>query len=125
LAELAAPEARVLFTRYRLVAPELDLSVKANRDTFKRYVLYRYGGEMQLARTVEDRDQQEGTHHVTLQDMVNSLARSKDAAAIAGKSEDLKLLDSLESFYRQSEVFQVAGSELVTSWKTAPISGVA
>lgn len=125
LAELAAPEARVLFTRYRLVAPELDLSVKANRDTFKRYVLYRYGGELQLARTVEDREQQEGTHHVTLQDMVNSLARSKDAAAIAGNSEDLKLLDSLERFYRQSEVFQVAGSELVTSWKTAPISGVA
>lgn len=115
LAELRTPEAKVLFTRYRLASPELNLADPATREVFKRYVLYRYGGELQVAKN-RDEERQEGNHHVTLGEMVRGLELNKEAAMIERRTEDLKLLESLESFYKKSEILQVAGQELVPAW---------
>jgi hypothetical protein len=82
---------------------------------FKRYVLYRYGGELQVAKN-RDEERQEGNHHVTLGEMVRGLELNKEAAMIERRTEDLKLLESLESFYKKSEILQVAGHELVPAW---------
>ncbi len=117
LAGLTAPEAKVLFTRYRLAAPDLDLADPATREVFKRYALYRYGGELQLARVVEEGAEAEGARHARLSDMVRALEQARDAALAQNAAEDLKLLNSLESFYRDSEVVRVAGGELVPAWR--------
>jgi hypothetical protein len=117
LSALKAPEAKVLFTRYRLAAPELNLGDPSTREVFKRYAMYRYGGELQLARSVEDNHDGIGTHHSRLSDMVKALDQARDAALAQNEAADIKLLNSLESFYRASEVVQVAGAELVPAWR--------
>jgi hypothetical protein len=44
------------------------------------------------------------------------LVRSRDIAAQEGNEADIKLLDSLERFYRDSEIVRAAGDELVPGW---------
>ncbi len=118
LAALKAPEAKILFTRYRLAAPELNLEDSATRDLFKRYAIYRYGGELQLSKNVEEGDREApGSHHARLSEMVTALEQNREAALIQRADEDLKLLQSLEAFYRQSEVVKVAGKELLPNWR--------
>ncbi len=117
LADLRGPEAKVLFTRYRLAAPELSLADPSSREVFRRYAVYRYGGELQLARSLDEEGDRVGSHHVTLREMVSSLERSREAAMLENRPDDIRLLDSLERFYRQSEVVQVAGGELVPDWR--------
>jgi len=79
--------------------------------------VYRYGGELQLARSLDEEGDRVGSHHVTLREMVSSLERSREAAMLENRPDDIRLLDSLERFYRQSEVVQVAGGELVPDWR--------
>lgn len=117
LAPLKAPEAKILFTRYRLAAPELNLQDPATRDLFKRYAAYRYGGELQLVRKVEEGKAEQGSHHARLSELLSALAQNIEAAVLQQESEDLKLLQSLEAFYRQSEVLRLSGPELVPNWR--------
>lgn len=118
LAPLKAPEAKILFTRYRLAAPELNLEDPATRDLFKRYAIYRYGGELQLSRNIDQGEERgPGSHHTRLSEMVTALEQNREAALIQKADEDLRLLQSLEAFYRQSEVVKVAGRELLPNWR--------
>jgi hypothetical protein len=48
--------------------------------------------------------------------MMAELVRSKDIALQEDNEADIKLLDSLERFYRDSEIVRVAGDELVPGW---------
>jgi hypothetical protein len=51
-----------------------------------------------------------------LLDIVHELKRSYEAAIISKNSEDEALLKSLEIFIRGSDIFRVAGGELVPHW---------
>jgi hypothetical protein len=45
--------------------------------------------------------------------MWGELVRAREGATALGHGEDKALLDSLEGFYRASDIVRVAGSELV------------
>lgn len=115
LASLKEPEAKVLFTRYRLSSPELDLSEPASADMLRRYALHRYGAKLQMARTIRE-EGAEGNYHTTLGQMVQALQQNRDAALLQGNTDDIALLDALEGFYRGSELVRVAGGELLPTW---------
>jgi hypothetical protein len=55
-------------------------------------------------------------YHPKLSDLMAELVRARDIAVQQGNEADIKLLDSLERFYRDSEIVRVAGDELVPGW---------
>jgi hypothetical protein len=112
LAETKNPDARKLWVRYQLANSELDLSDARSAELLRQYALYRYGGKLQLVRNIRDPKDPDNLHP-KLSEMIGELNRLREVATSEGAQEDLKLLDSLEKFYRASEIFRVAGPELV------------
>lgn len=112
LGETKNPDAKKLWVRYQLANSDLNLSDARSAELLRQYALYRYGGKLQLVRNIrEPRDPD--NFHPKLSEMMAELNRSREGAAAEGAQEDVKLLDSLEKFYRSSEIFRVAGPELV------------
>jgi hypothetical protein len=112
LAALGASDAKVLWVRYQLANSELDFADPRSASTLRQYAMYRYGGKLQLPKTIRRPDDPDN-FHPTLSELFGDLHRARDVAASEGRGEDIKLLDSLESFYRASDVVRVAGGELV------------
>jgi hypothetical protein len=81
--------------------------------------MYRYGGELQLVRNLPDKekgDDRGANFHLSLGDMVQQLTRSREAAVMSRNHEDQKLLDSLESYIKNSDIVKVAGPDLLPHW---------
>jgi len=115
LATTTSPDAKKLWVRYQLANADLNLSDARSADLLRQYATYRYGGKLQLAKTIRD-PRDPDNYHPKLSDMMAELVRSRDIAAQDGNDADIKLLDSLERFYRGSEIVRVAGDELVPGW---------
>lgn len=103
---------KTLWVRYQLARPDLDLRQPKNAEMLARYAAYRYGGKLQIERTTPDEGDLEG-YHQTLQGLWFSLRELKEAAVLQHRHDDCGLLDSLERFYRDSEIVRVAGRELL------------
>ncbi len=112
LAETKNPDARKLWVRYQLANSDLDLSDARSAELLRQYALYRYGGKLQLVKNIRD-PKDPDNFHPKLSEMIGELNRLREVATGEGGSEDLKLLDSLEKFYRASDILRVAGPELV------------
>lgn len=112
LADCPNPDAKVLWIRHQLAHSEVDLSDPKTANTLRQYALHRYGGKIQLVKTVRNPDDPEA-FHPTLREMWENLVRAREGASAVGEREDQKLLDSLEAFYRRSDIVRVAGNDLV------------
>lgn len=83
------------------------------RRALKDYALYRYKGGMILSKTIPEGEEQLPLHrHETAKSMLERTRLMKSAAST---SEDQELLQALERHYLQSEIFSVAGDELLTN----------
>lgn len=105
---LKRQQAKSLLVRHKLAHYVPDGS-ESDRDLpfwnlFKQYILYRYGGKMSLSLY----DTEEIDFHPTAQELLAEI----ETARIGAQSDDNKLLEALELFYQQSEIFQIAGAEL-------------
>jgi exonuclease I len=123
LAGTTNPDAKKLWVRYQLANADLKLSDPRSADLLRQYATHRYGGKLQLVKSIRDPHDPDN-YHPKLSDMMAELVRSRDVAKQEGNEADIKLLDSLETFYRASEIVRVAGSELVPGW-AMPTSGLA
>jgi hypothetical protein len=112
LAECQNPEAKVLWVRYRLANAEDGAADPRVADLLRQYAAHRYGGKLQLVKTIRNPTDTEN-YHPKLQDFMSELLRSREVAVAFDKKDDVKLLDSLEAFYRSSEIVKVAGDLLV------------
>jgi hypothetical protein len=117
LDQCTMPEAKVLWTRRLLASPRASINDPKTAEMLRQYALYRYGGELQLARNVSEKDKEiEGAYHPLLSDMVLRLTQSREAAAINHNVDDQRLLDSLERYIRESDIALVAGERLLPHW---------
>jgi hypothetical protein len=117
LDQCTIPEAKILWTRRLLANPRASISDPKTAEMLRQYALYRYGGKLQLARAISDRDEQDdSTFHPSLADMVHRLMQSREAAVASRNLEDQQLLVSLEAFVRDSDIVRVAGEELLPHW---------
>jgi len=108
------PEAKVLWTRRLLANPRALIDDPKTAEMLRQYASYRYGGEMQIARSVSERDEDnDRDFHPSLSDMMLRLTQSKEAAVISSNKEDQRLLESLERFILDSDIVRVAGEKLL------------
>lgn len=121
LRECRLPEAKVLWLRYQLASPNASISDPATSELLKKYALHRYGGKLQVARTVREGSESE-SYHSTLSETVRRLIQAQEAAAVTRNTADSQLMTSLERFIRDSDIAKVAGKELVPMWY-APVIG--
>jgi exonuclease I len=115
LAKTTNPDAKKLWVRYQLANADVNLEDARSADLLRQYALYRYGGKLQLVKTIRN-PQDPDNFHPKLSDMMAELVRLREGAVQEGNDADIKLLDSLEGFYRSSEIVRVAGAELVPGW---------
>jgi len=115
LAKTDNPDAKKLWVRYQLANGDVSPSDARASDLLRQYALYRYGGKAQLIKTVRKPDDPDN-FHPKLSDMMAELVRAREVAALEQNEADIKLLDSLDSFYRASDIVRVAGGELVPGW---------
>jgi exonuclease I len=113
LRECRNPDAKVLWLRRQLANPQADINDPKMAEILRKYALHRYGGKMQLARSIDESEERQGAYHATLAEMMRDLIQKREAAAIVGNQEDQRLLDSLERYIRESDIVRVAGSELM------------
>ncbi len=123
LAKTTNPDAKKLWVRYQLANADVNLGDARFADLLRQYALYRYGGKLQLVKTIRNPEDPDN-FHPKLSDMMAELVRSKEVAALEQNEADIKLLDSLERFYRSSDIVRVAGGELVPGW-AGSVPGVA
>jgi hypothetical protein len=120
LAKCSGEDAKKLWVRSQLARMKDLLSDPKAREMLHKYATYRYGGKLQLVRKLPDsplptpEDPAHRLHHITLDEMVRELALLKQGAEIAGRSADLQLLEALEVFYKNSDIFKVAACDLLT-----------
>jgi hypothetical protein len=112
LADCKNPDAKVLWVRHQLAHSDLDLSDAKTANTLRQYAVHRYGGKVQLVKNLRDPNDPEA-FHPPLNEMWGSLVRAREGASALGHTEDRSLLESLEAFYRSSDIVRVAGKELV------------
>jgi hypothetical protein len=115
LRDCRLPEAKVLWLRHQLANPNANISDPRTSELLKKYALHRYGGKLQVARTVRE-GSESAAYHTTLADMVRRLVQAQEAAAVTRNTADLQLMTSLERFIRESDIAKVAGKELLPMW---------
>lgn len=103
---------RSIFTRYQLA----NYNTEGHNDAqftqkLKDYALYRYGGKLRLDkgslhRAKEDIQQGRASIHPTLSEMMIELEKLKEFA----DTSDIELLESLATYYDESEIVKVVGS---------------
>jgi hypothetical protein len=122
LERCSSDDAKKLWVRFQLGRmPDVVGDARAF-NMLSKYAHYRYGGKLQLAKTIKDDERSKGgdeRFHATLEQMVLDLIQRREGAVALGNKEDEHLLNALESYYRQSDIVQVAGSELVPMWGVA------
>lgn len=117
LESCSSPDARVLWLRRQLASPQATIENPKTAEVLRKYALYRYGGKLQTVRALDRKDDDDaGSFHQTLRDMVRDLMLKREAAVMRQDQADLKLLDSLERYIRNSDIVRVAGQELVPGW---------
>jgi hypothetical protein len=107
----SADDAKVLWTRFLLAQPGDRLSDPRFAEMLKKYGVHRYGGKLQLVKSLGTEAGPED-YHPSLAQLLQRTRQFQDAALVAGKSDDLALLNALERFYQGSEIVRVAGNEL-------------
>jgi hypothetical protein len=113
----ANQDLKILWLRRQLASAQASISDPKTADVLRKYALHRYGGKLQLARTLDQKpSDDQGQFHTTLGDMTRALVQQKEAAVLQGNQADVKLLDSLERYIRDSDIVKVAGHELVPHW---------
>jgi hypothetical protein len=111
------PDVKVLWLRRQLASAQANIADPKTADVLRKYALYRYGGKLQLARSLDEKvSDEQGQFHPTLGEMTRELMQRKEAAVLQGKQEDIRLLDSLERYIRDSDIVRVAGRDLVPHW---------
>lgn len=117
LEQCTLPEAKVLWARRLLANPRASMNDPKTAETLRQYALHRYGGRLQLARSVSERDEDADTNfHPSLSEMVQRLMQSREAAVASRNTDDQHLLDALERYIRESDIVRVAGEELLPHW---------
>jgi len=119
LKECRLPEAKVLWLRHQLASPQASINDPNTCELLRKYALHRYGGKLQIARTLKD-DGRSEAFHSTLAELVRRLTQAQEAAAATRNSADLQLMASLERFIRESDIARVAGKELLPMWYSSP-----
>lgn len=117
LDQCTLPEAKILWTRRMLASPRAAVSDPKTAEKLRQYALYRYGGKLQLARSVSGKREIDGEgFHSSLSEMMQRLLQSREAAVLANNVEDQQLLNSLERYIRDSDIVRVAGKDLMPHW---------
>lgn len=110
------PDMRTLHLRHRLANYQMGAgSDTAVQRALADYARYRYGGRLQLAKTIREPDEEDSTQHqfhMTLREMMMEL---EELSASTSDSEVRALLNSLKHFYLESEIYQLVGAELLAA----------
>lgn len=115
----SSSDARVLWLRRQLASPSASIDDPKTAEILRKYALHRYGGKLQIAKSLERRsgdEEQDGAYHSTLGVLVRDLDQKREAAALTGNQADLALLNSLAAYIRGSDIVKVAGAELIPGW---------
>ena len=111
-------DAKVLWIRHQLALPGGNIQDERFASMLRRYALHRYGGKLQLAKSIEGEGRPE-EFHPTYSTLLKNLSQARDAAYATSSlpdsrsSEDIALLNALENYYKASDLIAVAGAELV------------
>jgi exonuclease I len=116
LQECSNPDAKILWSRRQLANPSATISDPKMAEVLRKYALHRYGGKLQLLRSLDDSHVKEEGYHPTLASILRDLTQKREVAVIAGNQADQSLLDSLERYIRESDIVRVAGPELIPNW---------
>jgi hypothetical protein len=132
LSELKDRDAKVVYLRALLaeyrwqggripVPPESAASEQDAKmaKSLKNYALYRYGGKLQMAKSLDGAKEDEA-FHPTLTNLFERLTKCKEQASARGASEDLALLAAVQEYYDRSEIVQIAGPELLGQSQADP-----
>jgi len=102
LKSLESRDAVVLFKRFQLANASLEAQrTKPYQDMFKKYVRYRYGGEMNLDK-FKPEDGSPGTFHPTFGGMLTELE-----SLMAQNPSRIKALKALKNFYLSSPIVEL------------------
>jgi hypothetical protein len=104
-------DAKILWIRYQLSLPGERLGDPKFTSMLNRYALHRYGGKLQISKSIEG-DGEEKDFHPTYHQLLTSLRQARDGSYATHNKDDIKLLNSLETLYRESDIMTVAGDEL-------------
>jgi hypothetical protein len=119
LERASSDDAKKLWVRFQLLRMQDIQNEPRAREMLAKYALYRYGGKLQLAKTIKESEQaqkDDERFHPTLEKMFLELIRVREGAVALGNKEDEHLMNSLESFYRKSDIVSLVGNELVPMW---------
>jgi oligoribonuclease (3'-5' exoribonuclease) len=78
-------------------------------EALRRYALYRYGGKLKLRSTTEETTT-DSANHPTLKALLTEI----ESALSSSIDNDKKLVEALKSFYLDSDIYRVAGKELLS-----------
>jgi hypothetical protein len=123
LSELKDRDAKIVYLRALLaeyhwqggkipVPPESSASAQDAKmaSSLKQYALHRYGGKLQMVKSLESAKTEEA-FHPSLSELRERLEKCK--AAASASQADLTLLGAVQKFFDSSEIMQIAGDELL------------
>ena len=85
-------------------------------DYFRSYCLYRYGGQMKVDQYDTVTEYKEGVYHKAFHPTYNELYEEieKELENPDRTQEDISLLEGLKSYYDNSDIYNIAGKDLIT-----------
>lgn len=116
LSECTTNEPMVLWIRRQLASEAASIQDPKTAEVLRKYALHRYGGKFQLAKSISDKNGDYEQYQESLGCLVQRLLHLKEAAVMKDAVDDEKLLVSLEQFIKNSDIYAVAGQDLVPMW---------
>jgi len=127
LSELKDREAKIVYLRALLAQyrwetgalPNPPESATSQQDArmagmLRDYALHRYGGKLQLTKSLEG-VAVDDAFHASLAQLYARLNACEAEAKTRGAATDLELLQAVREFYEQSEIVQLAGDKLLAT----------
>lgn len=94
-------DTKILLSRYRLDSVDhLEDSTDAMKDSFRRYVQYRYGGKMVIEQTRTAKETK-NVYHPTYAELLAEIEEKEKTCSNEG---DINLIAALKGFYEKSEI---------------------
>lgn len=116
LSECVTKEPMILWVRRQLASEATSINDPKTAEILRKYALYRYGGKFQLVKNASQNREQHEQFNESLGCTVQRLLHLKEAAVMQDCVDDEKLLGALECYIRQSDIYAVAGADLIPMW---------
>jgi hypothetical protein len=115
------PDADTIFDRHRVAHYQWG-SGKDDKVSamLREYALYRYGGRMHICKSHSEDSFEEGVYSENYHDTFNELLDRTEALLKDSPPEDRTLLESLKTYYLNSDIYRIAGQELLAIRRAKP-----